>query len=368
MRDPDLQVMDIEGALDALGAPSPKAPPARSRAAERMASRASRLETLADVRAAAQERWLTNDEVLDVLTHARGRFGMPVQEKPTQQPPSGSLWLYSKATTRNFRSDGLEWRKKKNQPTSVVEGHEKLKVAGEYRLAAYYATSADGLTLRRVYARLDHRDDVLVHYRHADPADAKPEKGDAKARAAAAAAAAAASGPTAADAPMAMAPSTAAGAPRRRRRRPRRPPTPPPPPALLRRRSSKGFSSWRHAFASSSCRTSPPRPSRRTHLRRRRRRRRRRLPPVALTITGGGGGGGGALEIVDFSPEWDAPRGGAKLLVTASRLVAGARYAAAFGPTAAPAEMVNAHVLRLRVPPSAAGPAAPPRSVCASCD
>ena len=33
--DPDLQVMDIEGALDALGAPSPKAPPARSRAAER---------------------------------------------------------------------------------------------------------------------------------------------------------------------------------------------------------------------------------------------------------------------------------------------------------------------------------------------
>ena len=86
--DPDLQVMDIEGALDALGAPSPKAPPARSRAAERMASRASRLETLADVRAAAQERWLTNDEVLDVLTHARGRFGMPVQEKPTQQPPS----------------------------------------------------------------------------------------------------------------------------------------------------------------------------------------------------------------------------------------------------------------------------------------
>ena len=111
--DPDLQVMDIEGALDALGAPSPKAPPARSRAAERMASRASRLETLADVRAAAQERWLTNDEVLDVLTHARGRFGMPVQEKPTQQPPSGSLWLYSKATTRNFRSDGLEWRKKK---------------------------------------------------------------------------------------------------------------------------------------------------------------------------------------------------------------------------------------------------------------
>merc|ERR1712097_103734 len=103
-----------------------------------MASRASRLETLADVRAAAQERWLTNDEVLDVLTHARGRFGMPVQEKPTQQPPSGSLWLYSKATTRNFRSDGLEWRKKKNQPTSVVEGHVKLKVAGEYRLAAYY--------------------------------------------------------------------------------------------------------------------------------------------------------------------------------------------------------------------------------------
>ena len=173
------------------------------------------------MRAAAQERWLTNDEVLDVLTHARGRFGMPVQEKPTQQPPSGSLWLYSKATTRNFRSDGLEWRKKKNQPTSVVEGHEKLKVAGEYRLAAYYATSADGLTLRRVYARLDHRDDVLVHYRHADPADAKPEKGDAKARAAAAAAAAAASGPTAADAPMAMAPSTAAGAP------PAAPPTAP---------------------------------------------------------------------------------------------------------------------------------------------
>ena len=349
--------MDIEGALDALGAPSPKAPPARSRAAERMASRASRLETLADVRAAAQERWLTNDEVLDVLTHARGRFGMPVQEKPTQQPPSGSLWLYSKATTRNFRSDGLEWRKKKNQPTSVVEGHEKLKVAGEYRLAAYYATSADGLTLRRVYARLDHRDDVLVHYRHADPADAKPEKGDAKARAAAAAAAAAASGPTAADAPMAMAPSTAAGAP------PAAPPTAPtadaaaaagsPPSAQQRRilelearirelelqkQPTPALAPHAPAAAASSSAAEAA------------------AAPVALTITGGGGGGG-ALEIVDFSPEWDAPRGGAKLLVTASGLVAGARYAAAFGPTAAPAEMVNAHVLRLRVPPSAAGPA-----------
>ena len=100
--DPDLHVMDIEGALDALGAPSPKAQRApaaeRPRAAER--ARAGRLETLADVRAAARNRWLTNDEVLEVLTHARGRFGMPVQEKPAQQPPSGSLWLYSKATTR----------------------------------------------------------------------------------------------------------------------------------------------------------------------------------------------------------------------------------------------------------------------------
>ena len=63
---------------------------------------------------------------------------------------------------------------------------------------------------------------------------------------------------------------------------------------------------------------------------------------------------GGVLSIADFSPEWDAVGGGAKMLLTAETME-GCRYVALFGSASVQAEVIRPHVLRLRTPPSAGG-------------
>ena len=98
----------------------------------------------------AASRWFKNDEVHDLLVNGLARHGFRVQTSLTCKPGSGSLLFFSKQTCRNFRTDSHQWRTKKNGK-SLQETHEKLKVHGEYKLVAYYSTTADATLQRRVY-------------------------------------------------------------------------------------------------------------------------------------------------------------------------------------------------------------------------
>ena len=121
-------------------------------------------QTAAEVESLAAKRWLTNEEVWDVLTNGLFRYGVELQKVLPKQPAPGTLLLYSKQTCKNFRSDGHTWRTKKNGK-SLQETHEKLKVHGKYQLVAYYSTNAEGTLQRRVYSLIEDKERVLVHYR-----------------------------------------------------------------------------------------------------------------------------------------------------------------------------------------------------------
>ena len=112
----------------------------------------------------AASRWLKNDEVHDLLTNGVSRYGFALQTSLPRTPGSGSLLFYSKQTCKNFRTDGHQWRTKKNGK-SLQETHEKLKVHGKYQLVAYYSTNAEGTLQRRVYSLIEDKERVLVHYR-----------------------------------------------------------------------------------------------------------------------------------------------------------------------------------------------------------
>lgn len=53
---------------------------------------------------------------------------------PTNPPPSGTLLLYNRSTTRNYKDDGYKWIKKRNSH-KVREDHVKLRVGGKYRVS-----------------------------------------------------------------------------------------------------------------------------------------------------------------------------------------------------------------------------------------
>ena len=98
----------------------------------------------------AASRWFKNDEVHDLLVNGLAHHGFQIEASLACKPVSGSLLFFSKQTCRNFRTDSHQWRTKKNGK-SLQETHEKLKVHGEYKLVAYYSTTADATLQRRVY-------------------------------------------------------------------------------------------------------------------------------------------------------------------------------------------------------------------------
>ena len=53
---------------------------------------------------------------------------------PTSPPPSGTLLLYNRSVTRNYKDDGYKWIKKRNSH-KVREDHVKLRVSGKFRVS-----------------------------------------------------------------------------------------------------------------------------------------------------------------------------------------------------------------------------------------
>ena len=102
----------------------------------------------------ARKRWLCVNEIERILDSKDPL--LPITKLPPKHPPqSGSLILYDRLNTRNYKDDGHIWVKKRNSP-KVREDHVKLRVDGRYRVAGCYVHSATTSTMhRRAYHLLD---------------------------------------------------------------------------------------------------------------------------------------------------------------------------------------------------------------------
>ncbi|GFP85269.1 calmodulin-binding transcription activator 5 [Phtheirospermum japonicum] len=112
----------------------------------------------------AKTRWLRPNEIHAILCNHKY---FTVHVKPMNLPKSGTIVLFDRKKLRNFRKDGLIWKKKKDGKT-VKEAHEHLKVGDKERIHVYYAHGEDNPTfVRRCYWLLDKSLEyiVLVHYR-----------------------------------------------------------------------------------------------------------------------------------------------------------------------------------------------------------
>ena len=74
---------------------------------------------------------------------------------PQTPPPSGTLLLYNRSVTRNYKDDGYEWIKKRNSH-KVREDHVKLRLGGKCRVSGCYVHSMTNLAMhRRAYHLLN---------------------------------------------------------------------------------------------------------------------------------------------------------------------------------------------------------------------
>eukprot|EP00586_Coscinodiscus_wailesii_P022987 CAMPEP_0172501158 /NCGR_PEP_ID=MMETSP1066-20121228/146734_1 /TAXON_ID=671091 /ORGANISM="Coscinodiscus wailesii, Strain CCMP2513" /LENGTH=402 /DNA_ID=CAMNT_0013275789 /DNA_START=102 /DNA_END=1310 /DNA_ORIENTATION=- len=81
---------------------------------------------------------------------------LPILSKPPHcRPASGTLLLFDRNVTVNYKEDGYHWIKKRNS-LKVREDHVKLRVKGVYKVAGIYCHSSNPVSLhRRAYHLLD---------------------------------------------------------------------------------------------------------------------------------------------------------------------------------------------------------------------
>ncbi|KAL3641901.1 hypothetical protein CASFOL_012716 [Castilleja foliolosa] len=121
----------------------------------------------------AKTRWLRPNEIHAILCNYKY---FTVHVKPVISPKSGTIVLFDRKKLRNFRKDGLNWKKKRDGKT-VKEAHEHLKVGDKERIHVYYAHGEDNPTfVRRCYWLLDKSLEyiVLVHYRETQELQGSP--------------------------------------------------------------------------------------------------------------------------------------------------------------------------------------------------
>eukprot|EP00586_Coscinodiscus_wailesii_P010254 CAMPEP_0172495142 /NCGR_PEP_ID=MMETSP1066-20121228/64174_1 /TAXON_ID=671091 /ORGANISM="Coscinodiscus wailesii, Strain CCMP2513" /LENGTH=387 /DNA_ID=CAMNT_0013266629 /DNA_START=59 /DNA_END=1222 /DNA_ORIENTATION=- len=102
----------------------------------------------------AKVRWLKVPEIEYLLDPETSP--LPILSKPPcVQPKSGTVFLFDRNVTTNYKEDGYYWVKKRNS-SKVREDHVKLRTNGEYRVAGMYCHSSNPVSLhRRAYHLLD---------------------------------------------------------------------------------------------------------------------------------------------------------------------------------------------------------------------
>eukprot|EP00586_Coscinodiscus_wailesii_P003545 CAMPEP_0172489454 /NCGR_PEP_ID=MMETSP1066-20121228/19467_1 /TAXON_ID=671091 /ORGANISM="Coscinodiscus wailesii, Strain CCMP2513" /LENGTH=346 /DNA_ID=CAMNT_0013257333 /DNA_START=83 /DNA_END=1120 /DNA_ORIENTATION=+ len=109
---------------------------------------------LNDVLSIAKERWFKVSELECLLSQSS--TPLPISTHTLRQAPkSGTVLLFDRSATRNYKTDGHRWVKKRNS-LKVREDHVKLRRNGRNRISGFYAHSEDVKTLhRRCYHLLD---------------------------------------------------------------------------------------------------------------------------------------------------------------------------------------------------------------------
>lgn len=129
----------------------------------------------------AKARWLNVSELCFLLDMKHTPL-LIARHPPEVSPPSGTLILYNRSFTRNYKEDHYTWIKKRNS-TKVREDHVKLRLGGKYRVAGCYVHCVTIASMhRRAYHLLHNSEDgsgpvppgngmlksptslVLVHY------------------------------------------------------------------------------------------------------------------------------------------------------------------------------------------------------------
>jgi hypothetical protein len=126
-------------------------------------------------------RWLTVDEIVTLLTPGQS-MPLHITRRPPEIPPrSGTLLLFDRTATRDYKQDGHEWVKKQNS-NKIREDHVKLLYDGKFCVAGTYVHCSKRATMhRRAYHLIDERGIsvrkmqelgqsslVLVHYLDTD--------------------------------------------------------------------------------------------------------------------------------------------------------------------------------------------------------
>jgi hypothetical protein len=100
-------------------------------------------------------RWLTVSEIIKLLTPGPTMLLHLATEPPKSPPPSGTLLVYDRAKTRDYKRDGYPWIKKQ-KTNKVREDHVKLRFDGGYRVGGSYVHCATRTsTHRRAYHLID---------------------------------------------------------------------------------------------------------------------------------------------------------------------------------------------------------------------
>jgi hypothetical protein len=107
----------------------------------------------------AGQKWLSPEEVLFVLLNFE-KLHLPLNDGPPDRPLNGQIYIFDREKTKNFKSDGVTWSKKKKQ-NRIQETYETFEIRG-YELHRVNCRSADDGSFQRRIFRLSKQKSPLV--------------------------------------------------------------------------------------------------------------------------------------------------------------------------------------------------------------
>ncbi|GLD99397.1 hypothetical protein PINS_up008116 [Pythium insidiosum] len=96
----------------------------------------------AELREAATRRWLVKDELVFLLQHYE-LTGLPIWRVLQRRPPSGSLMFYDVNSVPDFKKDGWQWQKRKDNSGRVREDRAKLVINRAITILGTYVHSSE---------------------------------------------------------------------------------------------------------------------------------------------------------------------------------------------------------------------------------
>ncbi|TMW56595.1 hypothetical protein Poli38472_006605 [Pythium oligandrum] len=119
----------------------------------------------AELRVAATRRWLVKDELVFLLLHYK-LTAIPKTRSLQLRPASGTLLLYDVNDVPDYKKDGWQWQKRKDNSGRVREDRAKLVINREVIILGTYVHSSEIPTFhRRNYHLRDSNPNImLVHY------------------------------------------------------------------------------------------------------------------------------------------------------------------------------------------------------------